>query len=1264
MPSWSARLLASSSAISQSTPAPQSQGRRPDSLGPADDRQGGTQATVDLPTLHPSPRLSTASRQYAGGQAPRHGRSKSHPFPTFFGGGGYKRAERTVDRVIPEAGAESAEEDEDDDFIPAPPNNQRASPLKSDRKVKGRASSEMVEGQCMTCNSTVHWPRRATSFRCTVCKTIHDRKPQRSYAQGSKGIFGRAIGKSSNEVSPTQPLSIRKTEDIIDNCINSYLENVRRNHEQSPSLLVTPPRSPADPCRNNAGEEDYLDGLARPLPLPRLTTRTTPTVSSSFRVVRYRGDESERSKSGTPQRPTSEIYSSSSPGQTSSPSLLIDDRSLHNGLPVAPARRPPPPPPQYRRSNERHTASLQEPVSDPSSRNADSGSRRVSKADASSMASEEARDGDFDMFRPLEDYIIKSFTSHECINSSFLVVRPRGPARAASEDPSAWLGRQSGEEHRFSQNANGLSQVDEKTLLIGDIAENGSWWTGARNLERRTSESAGRPEISSDGQGSDGDLVSVKTPRIDWFMMREWYNVVMHAGRGWKMKWQKMHDANRREFRDKNLSSAERLTEIDCWVEKSRDRVWRKLLKATESLLKRPCRPIMKPVDLRYLLIILGNPSLYSSCPSQAGTQAEGHISGRQPQHEAPQQPPGLGPGSSVPNAGIAGGQHSRIIKRVLGLMANLPNECHHYLVSWFSRFSEKHFRRMVDLVGGFTTYRLARERRSPQTTGDPTGGLVPVLDRVSGGSSAHLHAAIGLASTKRRESSSQPLIYGDDWQLKAAAKVMALLFSANCTALTRRREAGAQVLDEKSRAPQASAGLAAKQRAHNHGQLLPTSDFYSSLLDYADLIADFEAWESRRGKFSFCQYPFFLSIWAKIHILEFDARRQMEDRAREAFFDSIMSRKIVSQFLVLRVRRDCLAEDSLRGVSEVVGTGQEEIKKGLRIEFVGEEGVDAGGLRKEWFLLLVRDVFDPNHGLFVYDEDSNFCYFNPHCFETSDQFFLVGVLLGLAIYNSTILDIPLPPFAFKKLLAAAPSATTPVISASRLSTRSTLEDLAEFRPVLAQGLQQLLDYDGDVEETFCRDFVAEVDRYGQVERIPLCPGGDKRAVTNANRRDFVDLYVQYLLDISVSRQFEPFKRGFFTVCGGNALSLFRPEEIELLVRGSDEPLDIPSLRAVAKSENWGSHEEVLDWFWDFFGRIKPEDQRKLVSFITGSDRIPAAGTTNLVIKISCMGDDCERFPVARTCFNTLCLWRYDSRQKLESKLWRAVQDSEGFGLR
>lgn len=322
---------------------------------------------------------------------------------------------------------------------------------------------------------------------------------------------------------------------------------------------------------------------------------------------------------------------------------------------------------------------------------------------------------------------------------------------------------------------------------------------------------------------------------------------------------------------------------------------------------------------------------------------------------------------------------------------------------------------------------------------------------------------------------------------------------------------------------------------------------------------------------------------------------------------------------------------------------------------------------------------------MFIYDDDSQYCYFNPYSLEPSEQYFLVGVVFGLAIYNSTILDVALPPFVFRKLLMAGMGGSGKSSHNGGLGIGGgggggggdVLEDLAEYRPRLAKGLRQLLEYDedvegnGSVEDVFCLDFVVEVDRYGAVEGIPLCPGGERRPVTRDNRREYVDLYVRYLLDVAVARQFEPFKRGFFTVCGGNALSLFRAEEIELLVVGEankEGGVDVEGLKAVAEYEGFDpklkGDEDIKEWFWQIFERAEPKDQRRLLGFITGSDRIPAMGAASLVVKVSLLGDDIGRYPTARTCFNTLSLWRYGSRQMLERMLWGAVGGSEGFGLK
>src|SRR3546814_14458229 len=85
----------------------------------------------------------------------------------------------------------------------------------------------------------------------------------------------------------------------------------------------------------------------------------------------------------------------------------------------------------------------------------------------------------------------------------------------------------------------------------------------------------------------------------------------------------------------------------------------------------------------------------------------------------------------------------------------------------------------------------------------------------------------------------------------------------------------------------------------------------------------------------------FLLSIWAKTRILEYDARRQMQNKARDAFFDSIMTRKNVKQYLTLDVRRDCLVDDSLQAVSEVIGD-RKSVVQGKSVSVC----VDLGGRR------------------------------------------------------------------------------------------------------------------------------------------------------------------------------------------------------------------------------------------------------------------------------------------------------------------------------
>ncbi|CAN8103533.1 unnamed protein product [Discula destructiva] len=1125
-----------------------------------------------IPTLPVQP---TVRRPRPVPKGSSHGRSMSHPFPSLFP---KRRASQGKKAVQDDFDSDS---DSDAEMLGLGPGSKSKAPAQQPGPPYARpqlGDRDYTSGNCMTCGALSRWPKGLKVFKCTLCVTINDLVDFKSAIESQNQASGSRHNGAPPEAAPSSfrgPISLDLTRRLVRDCLRGFLcesLGLRR-----PSMDSKERRS-IDQPRAGGGTIRGEPGTARWQFGSSSTAAITPTI------------------------------------EVSDPEMLTEDRGAQASsarprdlLPRARAKTLCP-------ESRPDVASSSSPPVDYNDRCVDPDGKRL--------------------FRPLEEYIVNCFSpTLHFVNASFMQKIPRAPSR---RPPQAFKRRPSEPPRDEAPYDPAVPELDAKLLMLGDFAENGSWWTGRKEeaVPVRT------PSHRDEGYS----IVTSRSPNIDWTDVDTWYHAVLNAGEVWPRVYEELTGSVTLDRTDAKL------LRMETQILEAQEHLRKTLLKVTESLLKRPGRPINKPEDLRFLLIISANPLLHSSPKGFTG-----HIQYQQ-----------YGQGTGRVSGPVTG-QHSLIIKRVLGLLSNAPAECHNHLVSWLQRLPESRFVQLKDLASGFLAYRLIRQNeKTYETTVDVTAGLIPQL--AAGRTPASLHAALGnpSRSTRGRKPAKEPpkkLVYHDDWQTKAAARVLGLLFAANNS---NHHRPGTTALSHEEMLNSSSV----KDQVQARGQIVPTSHFYSTLLDDSDLVADFEAWEHKKGKFSFCQYPFLLSIWAKIQILEHDAKRQMHNKARDAFFDSILSRRNVEQHLTLSVRRDCLVEDSLKSVSEVIGGGGEDIKKGLRIEFHGEEGVDAGGLKKEWFLLLVREVFNPYHGMFVYDEDSQYCYFNPNSFETSDQYFLVGVVFGLAIYNSIILDVAFAPFAFRKLLTAAPSPTPGLSTQPRPTMSYTLDDLAEFRPRLAKGLRQLLDYDGDVETTFCLDFAIDVDKYGYIDRVALCPGGDSRPVTNANRREYVDLYVKYLLDIAVTRQFEPFKRGFFTVCGGNALSLFRAEEIELLVRGSDEPLDITALRVSAEYENWGKQpspertEPTLRWFWESFEKASPLDQRRLLAFITGSDRIPAMGAASLTIRISCLGDDVGRYPTARTCFNALQLWRSRSRDRLEKLLWGAVHESEGFGLK
>jgi ubiquitin-protein ligase E3 A len=255
---------------------------------------------------------------------------------------------------------------------------------------------------------------------------------------------------------------------------------------------------------------------------------------------------------------------------------------------------------------------------------------------------------------------------------------------------------------------------------------------------------------------------------------------------------------------------------------------------------------------------------------------------------------------------------------------------------------------------------------------------------------------------------------------------------------------------------------------------LIPTEEFYNEPLnDTIEMDRDFAYWKmpeqaaaAERNKFSFMAHPFILNPATKAQALYYDNRISMYSERRMNLFHSMMAGvQMPNPYLKLQVRRDHIVEDALVGLEVVVLESPQDLKKQLMVEFDSEQGIDEGGLSKEFFQLIVEEIFNPDYGMFVHCPETHTFWFNPSSYESCAQFTLIGIVLGLAMYNSVILDLHLPSVIYRKLQGK----------------RGVFEDLRDFKRSVWRGLQDLLDYEpADMETVFVQPFqISYTDLFG-----------------------------------------------------------------------------------------------------------------------------------------------------------------------------------------
>lgn len=385
----------------------------------------------------------------------------------------------------------------------------------------------------------------------------------------------------------------------------------------------------------------------------------------------------------------------------------------------------------------------------------------------------------------------------------------------------------------------------------------------------------------------------------------------------------------------------------------------------------------------------------------------------------------------------------------------------------------------------------------------------------------------------------------------------------------------------------------------------------------------------------------------------------------------------------LITVHRGHLVEDGYRQLATL---SRNALKGIIRVKFVNEQGLDEAGIDqdgvfKEFLEETIKKVFDPTLNLFCATTEERL-YPSPTSSLTDNHlelFDFVGKMIGKAVYEGIVVDVPFAPFFLSQVLGKDHS-----------SLYSYIDELPSLDQELYKNLtfiKHLKDDVSDLDLTFAYD----QDMMGKVITHELVPGGRAITVTNANKISYIHHVAHFRMHQQILDQVSAFTRGFFFVIQPDWLHLFSTPEVQHLISGDSSPLDVKDLRRHTHYYG-GFHDShrVIGWFWDILDKDFTDKERgAFLKFVTSCSKPPLLGFEHLEppFSIRCVEvadeeddgdtlgsvirgflalrrrDPVNRLPTASTCFNLLKLPNYQKKSTLKEKLRYAISCNTGFEL-
>ncbi|XP_076294390.1 HECT, UBA and WWE domain containing E3 ubiquitin protein ligase 1 isoform X3 [Lasioglossum baleicum] len=383
--------------------------------------------------------------------------------------------------------------------------------------------------------------------------------------------------------------------------------------------------------------------------------------------------------------------------------------------------------------------------------------------------------------------------------------------------------------------------------------------------------------------------------------------------------------------------------------------------------------------------------------------------------------------------------------------------------------------------------------------------------------------------------------------------------------------------------------------------------------------------------------------------VLDFDVKRRYFRAELERMDEGIRRDE-----LAVHVRRSHVFEDSFR---ELHRRNADEWKNRFYIVFEGEEGQDAGGLLREWYVIISREIFNPMYALFTVSPGDRVTYMinsSSHCNPNHLCYYkFVGRVIAKAIYDNKLLECYFTRSFYKHILGILVK-----------HTDMESEDYSFYKGLVYLTEHNIADLGSELT------FSTEVNEFGVNDVRDLIPNGRNIIVTEETKLEYIRLVCQMKMTGAIRKQLNAFLEGFYDIIPKRLISIFNEQELELLISGLPN-VDIEDLKANTEYHKYTATSLQIQWFWRALRGFDQADRAKFLQFVTGTSKVPLQGFAALegmsgVQKFQIHREDrsTDRLPSAHTCFNQLDLPVYETYDKLRTNLLKAIHEcSEGFGF-